>query len=278
MGQATRRCPALACRVGMNGPMWMYRRLPRITHLWRRLARANYEREMELLPALCDRDKTGIDIGAKVGMYTYRIRANSSDVVVFEPIPLFHEMLRAVFEGKRGHIEPVAVSSEAGRVKMRLPYSASGDWEYGRATIEPKNALTNEVVARVEELEVEVRPLDAYGWESVGFIKVDVEGHELAVLAGGEQTIARHRPNLLVECNDEHNPGAPAKLAAWLSDRGYEVLFFDRQRLRPFAEYDRDVHWGRHTIENFIGLHTSRPEQRARLEARVAQVARPTAS
>lgn len=262
----------------MNGPLWMYRHLPRVVHMSRRLARANYEREMELLPALCDPQKTGIDIGAKVGMYSYRIRDNSSDVVVFEPIPVYNQMLAAVFEGKRGHIEPVAVSSEAGRVKMRLPYNAKGNWEFGRATIEPKNALSNAVVARVEELDVEVRPLDSYDWPAVGFIKIDVEGHELAVLAGAERTLAKHHPNLLIECNDEHNPGAPARLAAWLAERGYEVLFFDRERLRPFAEYDRDTHWGKLTIENFIGVHSSRPDQRARLEARVAKVGRPSAS
>jgi FkbM family methyltransferase len=152
------------------------------------------------------------------------------------------------------------------------------NWEFGRATIEPKNALSNAVVARVEELDVEVRPLDSYDWPAVGFIKIDVEGHELAVLAGAERTLAKHHPNLLIECNDEHNPGAPARLAAWLAERGYEVLFFDRERLRPFAEYDRDTHWGKLTIENFIGVHSSRPDQRARLEARVAKVGRPSAS
>src|SRR4051812_6994672 len=89
-----------------------YRRMPRFVFLIRRLRRANYEPEMELLDLLCERHRPSLDIGAKVGMYTYRIRAHSSEVMAFEPIPMFHHVLRAVFEGKRVRIEPYAVSEQ----------------------------------------------------------------------------------------------------------------------------------------------------------------------
>lgn len=258
----------------MNGPMWMYRKLPRLTHFWRRLARANYEREMELLPALCDPARTGVDVGGKVGMYTYRIRDASSDVVVFEPNPLFNKMLRAVFHGKRGRVEPVAVSSCAGRVTLRLPFDAAGEQQFGRATIECQNRLDAAVIARVEELEVETRPIDSYDWSSLGFIKIDVEGHELAVLTGAEQTIAKHRPNLLVECNDEHATDGVKRLGAWFADHDYDVVFFDGARLRPFAEYDRAEHWDKAFIENFIGVPRGAVERRQRLDAQAAKAAK----
>jgi hypothetical protein len=35
----------------------------------------------------------------------------------------------------------------------------------------------------------------------IDFIKIDVEGHERAVLAGGRATIEKHRPDLFVEFN-----------------------------------------------------------------------------
>src|SRR3954453_3951846 len=183
-----------------------YRRMPRLVFLMRRLRRANYEREMELLDLLCDAHRPSLDIGAKIGMYTYRIRRPSSEVIAFEPIPMFNRILRAVFEGKRGRIEPYAVSDRRGTATLRLPYGHDGKSKFGRSTIDPDNRFDSEIIGRTDELEVEIRRIDDYELPDGGFIKIDGEGHELAVLAGAEATLARHTPNLLIECNDEHQP------------------------------------------------------------------------
>jgi FkbM family methyltransferase len=248
-----------------------YRTFPRATFVARRLVGASYEREMQLLDVLCDRNKTGIDIGAKVGMYTYRIRANSAEVVAFEPIPLFHNMLKRVFEGKRGRIEPYAVSNKRGSAVLRMPYDQGGGAQFGRSTIDVGNKLEHHVVASVRELEVETRTLDDYDFDAVGFIKIDVEGHEMAVLEGAEKTIARHHPNLLVECNDDHAPNGVANLTKWMQEHGYSLYFLHQRVIRPVAEYDRNVHWKDHTIENFICVHESRPEVVKALHERAAR-------
>jgi FkbM family methyltransferase len=245
-------------------PFW-YRTFPRLTFLARRLSGANFEREMGLLPVLCDPARTGIDIGAKVGMYTYRIRQRSSDVIAFEPIPLFNEMLKKVFDGKRGRIEPVAVSDRHGRATLRMPYDRKGGPQLGRSTIDAGNKLAHAQTVTIEELEVETRALDEYALTNVGFIKIDVEGHELAVLDGATQTIAASRPNLLVECNDDHHAGGVAKLGSWLDAHDDDACVLAGRELVPIARYDRAEHWGKATIENFIGIHRSRPEVRARL-------------
>jgi FkbM family methyltransferase len=247
-----------------------YRRMPRLVFLLRRLSRANYEREMELLDLLCDRNRPGLDVGAKVGMYTYRIRQHSSEVVAFEPIPMFNQILRAVFEGKRGRVEPYAVSNQPGTAKLRLPYAHDGTPKYGRSTIDPDNRFDPEIIARTDELEVETRRIDDYDLADVGFIKIDVEGHELAVLAGAAATLARHKPNLLIECNDEHQPDAVKRLGAWLDSHGYTAMFLDNHELCPIDEYQRDVHWTTHEIENFIAIHRSRPDVLEQLTERVA--------
>jgi len=250
-----------------------YRTFPRLTFLARRLAGANYEREMELLDVLCDPTRTGIDVGAKVGMYTYRIRARSQDVIAFEPIPLFHNMLRAVFQGRRGRIEPFAVSHVRGTAVLRMPYDQAGGPQFGRSTINRENSLTHELVARVEEIEVETRRIDDYALTGVGFIKVDVEGHEVAVLDGAERTITEQRPNLLIECNDDHQPEGRAQLLAWLRARDYGAWFLSRDGLIDADRYDRCEHWDKDRIENFIGIHHARPDVLERLEAKVARTA-----
>ena len=238
-------------------PFW-YKHFPRATFLARKAVYASYEPEMELLGVLCEPTKSGIDVGAKVGMYTYRIRKHARDVTAFEPIPLFNTMLRKVFGGRRARIEPYAVSNERTKTVLRMPYDKGGGPQFGRSTIDTGNPLRHEVVARVEELEVETRTIDDYEWGGVGFIKIDVEGHELAVLEGAAKTIDADHPNLLVECNDDHCPGGVGKLTAWMQARGYDLYFLEQRQIRPVAEYDRDVHWKGQYIENFICIHRSR--------------------
>ncbi len=247
-----------------------YRRMPRLVFVLRRLSRANYEPEMKLLDLLCDRNRPSIDVGAKLGMYTYRIRKHSSEVIAFEPIPMFNRLLRAVFEGKRGRVEPCAVSNKRGRARLRLPYGHDGSAKFGRSTIDPDNQFDPEIIARTDEIEVETRRIDDYDFIDVGFMKIDVEGHELAVLAGAADTLARHKPNLLIECNDEHQPEAVKRLRFWLDSHGYDAVFLDNHQLRPIEEYDRNVHWTTHQIENFIAFHRSHPELLDRLTKRVA--------
>ena len=59
---------------------------------------------------------------------------------------------------------------------------------------------------------VQTARLDDYQLPPVGFIKIDVEGHEEAVLRGAAQTIARNRPVLMIEIEERHNPGALGRL------------------------------------------------------------------
>ena len=246
-----------------------YRRMPRFFFLARRLKRANYEREMELLDLLCDRNRPGVDVGAKVGMYTYRIRRHSSEVIAFEPIPMFNRILRTLFEGNRGRIEPYAVSNQRGTAKLRLPYGHDGKPKFGRSTIDPANHFDPEVIARTDEVEVETRRIDDYDLADVGFIKIDVEGHELAVLAGAAATLARHTPNLLIECNDEHQPDAVNRLGSWLDAHGYTAVFVDGRELRGLDEYERELHWKEKEIENFIAIHRSHSDLLDRLRRRI---------
>jgi len=242
-----------------NAPYW-YRTFPRLSHTVLRIYGANYEREMELLDVLCDRSRTGIDIGAKVGMYTHRLLAHCADVIAFEPIPLFAHMLERVFEQRRCRVEPYALSNRRAPVTLRMPYRADGGPEFGRSTIEPANRLEHWRISSSVEQTVETRTLDGCRVQDVGFIKVDVEGHEIPVLDGAERTIASSRPNMLVECNDDHQPNGVAKLARWLTEHGYAGYFALGKTLLPIERFASGEHWQHHGVENFICIHRSRPE------------------
>jgi FkbM family methyltransferase len=55
-------------------------------------------------------------------------------------------------------------------------------------------------------------PLDSFGLKP-SIIKIDVEGHEIQVLKGLQDTIAKYRPYLMVECSKESFPEVDLLLA-----------------------------------------------------------------
>jgi hypothetical protein len=55
----------------------------------------------------------------------------------------------------------------------------------------------------------------------VGFIKIDVEGHELSVIKGATALIRRDSPIILVELEDRHRPDAMRSFSSFLGGLGY---------------------------------------------------------
>jgi len=91
----------------------------------------------------------------------------------------------------------MALGAENGTVSLRLP--------------PPGNSAVASVTAswiNADKITVPVRSLDSlvaeHGIEGrLSLIKIDVEGYESQVLAGATDTLARFRPLLYVEFNDE---------------------------------------------------------------------------
>lgn len=84
----------------------------------------------------------------------------------------------------------------------------------------------------------------------VVLIKIDVEGHEGAVLAGGQQTLIHHRPVLLVE----HSADAEgtARLLALTARCGYRPFRVVRKRIVP---YPHPVATSPDQARNLLFLH-----------------------
>ncbi len=246
-----------------------YQRFPRLMFWIRRLQRTNYEPEMKLLDILCAPERTSVDVGAKLGMYTYRLLRHSRDVIAFEPIPLLVHLLERTFQGRRCRIEPCALSDRPGQTSMRIPYGSNGEVKFGRSTVEPNNDLAHDDVARVDVIEVVLRTLDQFDLREVGFIKIDVEGHETAVVRGARETLARERPNLLIEANDHHHPGAVSELRALLTELDYRGYFRGDGGLVELESITDDRYFQERSIENFIFVHGTRQDVAERLRVRL---------
>lgn len=108
-------------------------------------------------------------------------------------------MFDAVGAGVR--IEAVALSDKPGVTAMRALKS-----DPGRSTIDNNIALSDADGSPVQTIEVPVKRLDDLHPDDIGLGNIDVEGHELAVLRGAADTLARNRPTVLVEAEEHHHP------------------------------------------------------------------------
>ena len=91
-------------------------------------------------------------------------------------------------------------------------------------------------VRLIKARKVQVRTLDSFELDNVSFIKIDVEGHEEAVIEGARGLLLRNRPVLLVESEDRHNPGAPNRLIAQLKAMNFDAYFLRRGKLHVVAD------------------------------------------
>ncbi|SCB26092.1 FkbM family methyltransferase [Rhizobium hainanense] len=150
------------------------------------------------------RGMTAIDVGANFGYYSLLLAelvGAKGELIAVEPNPHAADFLRRSIELNglldRTRIERLALGATiAGEASFYIPHS------------EPKNAL---IVSEAFQphardgavIKVPVTTLDRLGdaCSRVDFIKIDAEGAEQVILEGMSETIARHKPMLVVEFN-----------------------------------------------------------------------------
>ncbi len=212
------------------------KRLPRYQWMERSLRSATgryREVEIGLLRYLAHPDKAAFDVGAHTGVYTHALLEVSARVVAIEANPRLARGLQRLY-GRRAQIVCAAASSTHGTTTLRLPRAAPPGAD-GIGTVEAENTLNG---ASVDEIEVPRITLDSLGQDAVGFIKIDVEGHEVDVLAGAREILRRDRPAILVEAEERHRQGALQSVTDLLSPLGYYGLMLDCGRLAPLSAFD----------------------------------------
>ena len=205
---------------------------------WRGGLKEDY---LALLPLFTGNGRTAIDAGANFGIYTWHISKYFDYCHAFEPNPHLSAVLQKGFDARFPGvvIHQVALSNRADSTILRIP-----PLNIGYSTIEPSNELVGKVsqLEPIDEVEVECKLLDAYEFEDVGFIKVDVEGHEIEVLEGAEQTIKYSLPSILVEAEERHRAGSVESVLKYLRPLGYHRFILDEnRRLVEVEQLPRDV-------------------------------------
>ncbi len=125
---------------------------------------------------------------------------------------------------------PYAVSNKPGRAELVVPRNKQG---YCNNIGTLDSARFDGDVVRVS---VETVCLDDQTLPNVGFIKIDVEGHELEVLEGCEQLIRRDHPVMLVEIIDWNGDRPWRDSVQRFTDFGYSAFMMVEGRLTSVAQ------------------------------------------
>lgn len=213
--------------------------------------------EFRLLEHLVPRDRAAIDVGGNFGLVTYFLARLAPRVFACEPSPVPLPSLRRLVDANVT-VWPVAVSDKSGPIDLTVWQSRRGWTTNGASLAEDKrdHALAHPVP-------VTAVALDDIDLPPIGFIKIDVEGHEAAVLEGAKATLARHRPVLMVE-NENHHVGPDGVAAVFESMRAarYRIYGLKDGALTDISRFDVAA-WQAETkgqpgryVQNFIGLPT----------------------
>jgi FkbM family methyltransferase len=201
--------------------------------------------EERICTELCDSGKVSVDVGAASGGFARVLARHSVRCEAFEANPSNWPALTAALADLPARVHECALSDVDGEVVLRVPV-VDGTDDLPLSTIEASNELGG---AEIRTVSIPCRRLDGFELEPVGFMKIDVEGHELAVLRGAEGVLNRDRPNLLIEAEERHRPGAVQNVVDLLSGLGYESYFLLGRHLKPYREFDLAVHQSPSSIE-----------------------------
>ena len=197
-----------------------------------RYLRKNTEKEIRVLKKLVPSSKASIDIGVYRGIYSFFLIELSSYVYAFEANPLLFSKIKNSFKNKKNiKIENIAISSSSGETELRIPIrDVNADYDYeqkyklGTATIHNINNLGNNQFETIKK--IKKTSLDEYIFShEVGFVKIDVEGHELDIIRGGKNFILKNKPVMLIEIEKRHSGIDPQVIINEIKSLGYQCLY-----------------------------------------------------
>ena len=151
-------------------------------------------------------NKTFLDIGGNIGLYSLFLKKNyNSKIMVFEPD---NNNLRLLYKTLKKNnfnnffIFPFAISDKTAMKKMLIDdvMSCSGSISDHRNVPQQRmklNEFKNVVAVKLDD----VKDLNL---DDLSLVKIDVEGHELQVIAGMMKIIKKYLPIIIVEIRKDN--------------------------------------------------------------------------
>lgn len=190
-----------------------------------------FERDLvALIEQLTQPGATVLDIGANVGAHTLRFAKHvgpSGRVFAFEPTDYAYRKL----------VRNVSLNADS-TPHVEALQLALGEERAVRQTVGFRSSWRSDGQQNTASSIVDFATLDAWcgerGITGVDLIKLDVDGHEYPVLAGGREILRRSLPIVLIEAGAYHFTHADRNPLALLKDLGYR--FWNTDSLDEYAD------------------------------------------
>ncbi|ORT57467.1 methyltransferase FkbM [Streptomyces sp. CB03238] len=195
-----------------------------------------------------------VDVGAEYGLYTWALASlvgRTGQVHSVEPLPGPARWLTFA-AGALGcgnvSVHRTALGARPGRGHLSLP-RRRGLPVHGRAylDVDAHGPGPNVEFRTSRPVRTRIHTLDqlthTLGMRHVAFVKADIEGAELGLLRGADETLRRFRPALLLEIESRHlaRYGArPADVVRHLQDYGYRLRRWHRGRWANTSQISPD--------------------------------------
>lgn len=130
--------------------------------------------------------RTMIDAGAHIGLWAHTFAPYFQKIEAFEPVEAHRKCFDLNVNGPHGiaskvTLHPFALGERSDMVHIRVNPSSTGDsWVQGKG-------------------QIQMHPIDKFGFTDVDFWKCDAEGYEEFILRGGEKTLITWKPVVCVE-------------------------------------------------------------------------------
>ena len=153
-----------------------------------------------------------LDIGANIGNHSiyWAVRANAKRIYSFEPVKETFRILKKNVELNNLNDKIKIFNLGLSDKKINGSISFYDHNNIGGTHIK-QNTDGNLLLDELDNIKIEE--------DTVDFVKIDVEGHELQVLKGARETLIKYKPAIFVETFSDKQP----QVHEYLTNLGYRL-------------------------------------------------------
>jgi len=161
-----------------------------------------------------------IDVGANIGNHSVYLSSHFKHIFSFEPQKNVYDVLKLNTQEKNISIFNYGLSESDKIVELRIPKKRRGTASYVNQSL--KDFVIEKII---------LKKFDSHHKLEFGFIKIDVEGAELEVLKGMEDSICKNLPVIAFEFTKPSSKNATSQILVFLKNLGYENYYVKKEHI-----------------------------------------------